>query len=125
MLPRGRKEALTQGAKRTQSEQGKNSQESRGCRRRNMAAAGFLSILCGKETRGAGPCRSFPILCFRRCIGRRSVACAQRRVFPATRKSRKLGAPAYAERLMPTGTYGGTGTYLWRGITRHAASKEK
>src|SRR6266568_6459695 len=30
MLPRGRKEALTQGAKRTQSEQGKNSQESRG-----------------------------------------------------------------------------------------------
>jgi len=40
------------------------------------------------------------------------AACAKRRVFPVVRKGTKPGAPAFAERLMPTGICGGRGTYL-------------
>jgi len=39
------------------------------------------------------------------------------------RKGTKPGAPAFAERLMPTGICGGRGTYLSRAITPRAAIK--
>ncbi len=97
---------------------------SRGCCRRSMAATGFLFILRGRLGESVlGPCRYFTTDVSGGALG--GAACVKRRVFPAMRKSGKLGAPACGEKPTHTGICGSKGTYSYPGITLCPAFRAK